>query len=269
MPRRFGAIVNGQQLADGLIKAKSVSAFFLEQRNKLDWRAVAALKTEVDRLVGCDLNSATSLADRIRELAALVNDPRSDAFANASRARVLDNLGRHSEANKLYERSARAMRLAGLVKEAAMIQKQQLHALMNLGRYQEALRTASAARRVLSQTEPVQLAQLEANVGNVYYRLDRYKQALAHYDRAREILLTHGDATMLAVVDFSRSNVFADIDRPDEALRLLEDAAAQFERAGRFLQAGQARFHIAQFTRGFELREQLLHAGQTVGGIHF
>lgn len=259
-------------LAKVLIEAGSARAFLLEQDSGVDWRALASLKSEVDRLVGCDLNVATSLADRIGELSLLVGDSLSRAFAEASRARVLDNKGHHSEANRLYERAARSLKEAGLKKEAAILQKQQLHALIHLGKYKEALETASVARRVLAHAEPAELAQLEANVGNIYYRLDRYGKALWHYDRARQILAKCGDETMLAMVDFSRSNVFADLDRPDEALKLLASAAAQFDRAGRALQAGQTRFHIAylQFLRGsynnaltsyYEARDRLAELG--------
>lgn len=238
-------------LANRLIEAENVSAFVFDQRG-LDWRAVASLKSDVDKLAASDLKSATRLADRVGELSALIGDSLSQAFADASRARVLDNGGRHSEANTLYEKAAAVMTSAGVKTDAAIVRKQQLHALIHLGRYEEALRKACAARRVLSKSDPIQLAQLEANVGNIYYRLDRYEKALSHYDRARRALADCGDDTMLAVIDFSKSNVFADIDRPDQALKLLESAAARFDSAGRSLQAEQSRFNIAylKFLRG-------------------
>jgi CHAT domain-containing protein len=239
-------------LANRLIEAESVGAFVFDQRCPLDWHTVALLKSEVDRLAGCDLNSATRLADKIRELSVHLGDSLSQAFADASRARVLDNAGRHAEANTLYEKAAAAMIRGGVKTDAAIIRKQQLHALIHLGRYEEALQKACAARRVLSKTDPVQLAQLEANIGNIYYRLDRYEKALSHYDKARQALSGYGDDTMLAVIDFSKSNVFADINRPDMALKLLDSAADRFDSAGRSLQAEQARFNIAylKFLRG-------------------
>jgi CHAT domain-containing protein len=232
-------------LANGLMSAESADAFLRQRREGTDWQTVASIKAEVDRLSGCDLIRATKLADRLAQLSRLIGDPLSHAFAEAGRARVLDNMGQHAEANDLYERAAATMRSSGLKIESAIVRKQQLHALIQLGRYESALRTASSARRVLSQGDPIQLAQLEANVGNIYYRLDRYRRALSHYDRAREALSERGDETMLAVIDFGRSSVFFEIDQPDKALDLLQRAAAQFDGAGRFLQAEQCRFHIA------------------------
>jgi tetratricopeptide (TPR) repeat protein len=232
--------------------ADSVATFLRSQNGGGGWQTVASIKAEVDRLSGCDLVRANELAERLHQLSQLLGDPLSHAFAEAGRARVLDNKGRHAEANELYERAAGAMQTAGLRIDAAIIRKQQLHALIQLGRYDAALRTAGAARRVLARADPVQLAQLEANIGNIYYRLDRYRKALSHYDRARDALLERGDDTMLAVIDFSRSSVFAEIDQPERALDLLQKAATQFDCAGRSLQAEQCRFHIAylQFLRG-------------------
>src|SRR5262249_30764709 len=129
----------GSDLANQLIEASSAEAFLARQATRPDWRTVASLKSEVDRLAWCDLNLAQRLADRASALATLVGDPVSRAFADASLARVLHGLGQHSESNRLYESAATAMRTAKLEKEAAVIQKQQLAPLIHLGRYEHAL----------------------------------------------------------------------------------------------------------------------------------
>ena len=59
---------------------------------------------------------------------------------------------------------------------------------------------------MLSPRAPVQLAQLETNVGILYYRQDRYAKAIAHYERARRILASDGDDTMRAIVDTNLSH---------------------------------------------------------------
>lgn len=240
------------ELADKLMQARSTEAFLREQNVALRWQVVAALKGEVDRLVRCDLKAAARLSERVGEVATLAGDPISKAFAEASRARVLHLSGRPEEANALFGSAVDAMRSASLKSEAAEVQMQQVAALRQMGRYGDALKTASAARRVLKRGSSIQLAQLETNVGTIYYRLDRYKEALSHYDRAREILSVAGDDSMRALVDLNRAHVFTEIDRPDEALGLLESSAAAYERAGHDLFAAQARFHIAyiQFHRG-------------------
>src|SRR5215813_11802899 len=53
-------------------------------------------------------------------------------------------------------------------------------------------------------------------------------------------------------VGFSCANIFTELDRPDEALELLQHSAAAFDAAGQSLKAAQCRFHIAyiHFLRG-------------------
>ena len=263
------------KLANELIDSETAGAFLAAHHGRISQRSFAAFKREVDRLVHSDLNEAAKLADRVEQLAKLTKDPASVAFAAAGRARVLHLLGRHADANVFYERAVKALRKSRLIEDAAIVRKQQVDALTHTGRYREALAAARESRRVLSQRDPIQLAQLETNVGNIYYLLDRYKKALDHYDRAHELLAPAGDRKMQALVDMSRANVLTELDRPDEALALLRVAAKTLDRAGQFVVAAQARFHIAylQLLRGnynaaltgySQAREQLA----ALGSIH-
>ncbi|MGA9771335.1 MAG: CHAT domain-containing tetratricopeptide repeat protein [Blastocatellia bacterium] len=263
-----------RELADNLIKAESADGFLRQHEIAPGWQTISALKTEVDRLVGADLNAAQVLAERTDRLADLFGDSISKAFADASRARVLHHLGQYAQAEDLYDRAVSALRAARLPSEVAIIQVQQVALLRQIGSYTEALKIGRAARRALGRGEPVQLAQLETNIGNVYYRLDRYKKALSHYERAREILASAGDETMRAVVDTNLSHVLMELDRPGEALTLLESAARAMQETGQKLWAAQTQFHIAylQFLRGnynaaltthYQAREQLLELGST------
>ena len=240
------------ELANRLMQAESIESFLRDEPQAGEWQTCAALKAEVDRLIGSDLNAATQLATRLTQLAGLSDSPASRAFAEAGRARVLHQQGRHSEANDLYESAIALMRRARLGSEAAILQKQQVAALKYLGRFDEALLTARRARRLLMQYSPAQLAQLETNIGNVYYQLDNYKKALTYYERAHNLFAESGDDVMRAMVDFSRANIYTEVDKPDEALSLLENAAAAFDAAGLALKAAQCRFHIAyiHFLRG-------------------
>jgi len=225
---------------------------FLRASRRVDWRTFASLKLDVDGLVHSDLNAASRLVERIDQLADLTDEPRSKAFARASRARWLHLLGRHGEANPLYEKAVNVLASFNLPMEAAILQKQQVDALTHLGRYAEALKVARAARLVLTRADRVQLAQLETNVGNIYYMLDRYAKALAHYDLAHEALSSGKHSKMRALVDLNRANVFTELDQPDQALSLLSNAARAFERGRQYVLAAQARYHIAylEFLRG-------------------
>lgn len=234
------------------MEAESVE-LFLRSRPGISWRVFASLKVEVDKLVHSDLNAASQLVDRLEQLAALTNDRVSKSFSKSCRARFLHLLGKHAEANPLYADAVNVLQSVKLTTEAAIIQKQRVDALTHMGRYGEALRVARAARRVLARADSVQLAQLETNVGNIYYMLDRYHKALEHYDLARKALESSGgNSKMLALIDLNRANVFTELDQPDKALILLAAAARSFDRTRQFVLAAQARYHIAylEFLRG-------------------
>ena len=47
-----------RELADNLIKAESADAFLRQQDVAPGWQTISALKSEVDRLIGADLNAA-------------------------------------------------------------------------------------------------------------------------------------------------------------------------------------------------------------------
>jgi CHAT domain-containing protein/tetratricopeptide (TPR) repeat protein len=261
-----------RELVEQLINAESAEAFLGAQPVAPTWETVSGLKAEVDRLIGFDLTAAQRLSERVDQVAAALGDPVSKGFAEASRARVLHHAGRYAEADSLYESAIRATRAARLTTDTAVIQMHRVFALTQMGRYDEALATARASRRVLSKRSPIHLAQLETNVGILYYRLDRYPKAIEHYERARELLASEGDETMRAVVDTNLSHALMETDRHGDALRLLEGAAGEMERSGQTLWAAQTRFHIGylQFLRGnynaaltthYQAREELTRLG--------
>src|SRR5262249_19519029 len=134
------------KLGTRLLRARNAEVFLQRQGGSLRHDAMATLKSDVSRLVRTDMGAASRLADRMGEISTLTRDPLVGLFANASRARVLAHQGRHAEANETYEATARAMRNAGLREDAAVLQREQLYPLISLGRYQDALQRARAAR---------------------------------------------------------------------------------------------------------------------------
>ena len=264
--------VVSRELADKLLNADGPGAFLRELGAAAKWETVSALKAEVDRLIGSDLTAAERLSDLIEQVATALGDPTSRPFADAGRARVLHHLGRYDEADGLYQSAIRGTRAAKLTADTAVIQMHRVFALTQMGRYDEAFAVSRSSRRVLSPRAPVQLAQLETNVGILYYRQDRYAKAIAHYERARKILVSAGDDTMRAVVDTNLSHALMETDSHGDALILLKSAAAALERSGQTLWAAQTRFHIGylQFLRGsynaalathYSAREELAQLG--------
>src|SRR6185295_16705878 len=260
------------ELANKLLNAESAEAFLREPGVVARWETVAALKVEVERLIGSDLNAAERLSDRVGQVASEIGDSTSRAFAEASRARVLHHVGRYAEADALYDTAMQGTRAARLTTDTALIQMHRVVTLTQMGRFDEALGVSRASRRVLSKGDPVHLAQLETHVGILYYRRDRYAKAIEYYERAREILANAGDDTMRAVVDTNLSHALMEMDRHGDALRLIEGAVGAMEKSGQALWAAQTRFHVGylQFLRGnynaaltshYQAREELTRLG--------
>ncbi len=240
------------ELAKTLLRAKGIESFWRRHGGERKVSTLTALKAEIDRLIRVDLGAATRLADRIEALAQLAGDPVSSGFAAACRARVLHFTGRYADANAKYVTALKALKGAKLKVEAAALQRQQVDALAQMGRYRDALDAAKSARRLLAPGDSLQHAQLETNIGNVYYRLDRYKEAFKHYERAKSLLPARADRTMRALIDFSLSHVFFELDKPEESLALLKSAEREYRKAGQTLFSEQASREIAyiQFLRG-------------------
>ncbi|HYM00597.1 MAG TPA: CHAT domain-containing protein, partial [Blastocatellia bacterium] len=260
------------RLADKLLSFSSEEEFLNGLRGKADWRTVARLKSDVDHLIGTDVKTAARVVDSVEKLASFLGDSVSDAYARISRARLLYTQGQHLKANELYNVGVKALHGAGLRTEAAMVQVQQIDSLKFLGRYDDAIRTARTARQHLAKAGKIPLAQLETNLGNVYFHLDRYKIALQHYDRARAMLARTGAPVMRGLVDFCRSCVYIEMDQPDRALKVLESAGRAHQAAGKTLISAQVRCQAAyiDFLRGnfnsalatyYSARERLVELG--------
>ncbi|MGH9824266.1 MAG: hypothetical protein ACREDR_13555, partial [Blastocatellia bacterium] len=260
------------RLADKLLSFSSEEEFLKQIGGRVDWRTIARLKLDVDHLIGTDVKTAARVVESIEKLASALGDNVSGAYARISRARLLYTQGQHLKANDLYTAGVSALQGAGLRTEAAMVQVQQIDTLKFLGRYDDAIQTAKTARRHLAKAGKVPLAQLETNLGNVYFHLDRYKVALQHYDRARAMLARAGGPTMRGLVDFCRSCVYIEIDQPERALKVLDSASRAHEAAGKTLISAQVRCQAAyiDFLRGnfnsalatyYSVRERLIELG--------
>lgn len=127
-------------MADKLINAENAGAFLREPGVAASWETVSALKAEVDRLIGTDLNAAERLSERVEQVASALGDATSRAFAEASRARVLHHIGRYAEADALYqyERAREILASASDDTLSAVVDTNLSHALMEMDRHGDA-----------------------------------------------------------------------------------------------------------------------------------
>jgi CHAT domain-containing protein/tetratricopeptide (TPR) repeat protein len=236
-----------QKLARRMVRADDLDAFVAANRRKLGPDTVAELKDEVDRLVKVDLTKAGPLAVATRRVGELLGDPVSIAYGEASLAQANLYTGRLADAEPLFRSAIERLRGARRLVDAASVERQLVSLLYRQGRAREALEVAKHSRGVLRKAGKLDLlAQLETNVGNIYYyTLGRYRAALPYYDRAKALFEKTGDDASLAVVEYNRANVLQELDRPQEAVELYSRAEKLNLQEGRTLFAAQCSFMLA------------------------
>ncbi len=266
-----------RRLARQIAEAADLDGFFAANRDRIAPETIADLKDEVDRLVRVDLTRAEPLAHATHRLAWLLDDPVSLGYGDAAIAQVYQQVGRLADAQPLYESAIERLRGAGKKTEAAGIERQLVAILTRQGRAKEALEIAGRARRTLAKAgDRTRLAQLENNVGTLYYYvLERYRKALEHFTRAETLLEQLADPHSLAIVEYNRANVLLELDRPYEAIALYEKAERLHAGAGHRLFATKCSYMAAfgyavlgryneALKRFYAARESFLEIGDKV-----
>jgi len=116
---------------------------------------------------------------------------------------------------------------------AAATRVSKLIALSMLGRYDEAIECGLRAREVFLAHDDLQAAgKIEHNIGNLYFRRDRYRDAEVFQSAARERFAALDDQKQLATVNNCLANTHALLHKFKSAEDLYEQALSQATAAG-------------------------------------
>lgn len=116
---------------------------------------------------------------------------------------------------------------------AASTQVSKLIALAYLGRYEEAIECGLSAREVFLRENDLQaVGKIEHNIGNLYFRRDRYFDAEIFQTAARERFTALNDQKQLATVNNCLANTHALLHKFKSAEELYDEAVCQAETAG-------------------------------------
>jgi CHAT domain-containing protein len=155
---------------------------------------VAELVETVRTLVKVDLKKACALADAAITIASRLGDKESTAFALRAKANTFWSLGQNKEASNLHAQAVQLFDEVGKPVEAGRTLSISIQPLILLGEYERAHAAAERARRIFATAQDViRLARLEINVGNIFHRQDRFREALDCYERAYSQLLPDKD----------------------------------------------------------------------------
>jgi len=141
--------------------------------------------------------------------------------------------GEMQTAISALEESERRFLSVGKIHPAAATQVSKLIALSMLGRYEDAIECGLRAREVFLAYKDFQAAgKIEHNIGNLYFRRDRYHDAEVFQHAARERFAALNDQKQLATVNNCLANTHALLHKFKSAEELFEQALKQAEASG-------------------------------------
>mgnify|MGYP002777792116 CR=1 FL=1 len=212
---------------------------------------VDALKAELDRRQRRAPKEALPLSERLVSLAPLAG--RRAAWCHRGRAVALHANGLSAAAIEHYRRALELHTAAGEALEAARVRRSLVDVLQMSGQASAALAVGAEARRALAELgEPQLAAQLESNLGNVYFRLERFREAESCYRQAIEGFAAINDRTGRAFALYNLANVETNAHRFDSAAEHFAEAEALFSAGGLAVLAADCRYGSAylEFRRG-------------------
>lgn len=181
------------------ISIEEERAKFLSRTSFLRPEIVEAASDWVREEIRVDIARASRFAEAALDIARRINHPRSLAFATRAKANVLYAKNDHADAVALHEKAASLFEAAGDVGEVARTMSTIMQPLALMGEYDRAFEAGNKASAIFqSQGNTWRLARLEINLGNVYYRQDRFAEALACYEKAYRQLPPDKDAEGVA-----------------------------------------------------------------------
>jgi CHAT domain-containing protein len=216
--------------------------------------AASEIQSRLVALLYSDPAGAKLLQRAAFEYASLhPDDPAALAYAQRGSAHVLYSTGSYPQAAELYTQSAAGFESLGLEVERARTLSSSLQTLILLSRYHEAHRNAAEAERILTQSgDWLRLARLDSNIGNIYLRQDRARDAVARYTRALVGFRSIGEPKDVAAALSNLAVAYTNLGDFRRALEAYREARDHCHAHGLAPLAAQADYNIAYlyFLRG-------------------
>src|SRR5215472_4492014 len=188
---------NDERIIDRLAAlpdAASRTKFLIRHPRLFSASFVAELVETVRTLVKVDLKKACALADAAVTIANKLGDKESRAFALRAKANTYWSLGQNKQASELHAQAVQLFEEVGKPVEAGRTLSISIQPLILLGEYERAHAAAERARSIfVAAQDTIRLARLEINIGNIFHRQDRFREALDCYERAYSRLLPDKD----------------------------------------------------------------------------
>ncbi len=214
---------------------------------------LSSLTTRVLRQIRVSTADALRFAEAAVTIAESLNTPAALAEGLRSKANALSASGQNGAAADLHLRAAELFEQAGDRHELARTLSTSIQPLLLLGSYERALAAGERARQIFREEGNLwRIARVDFNIGNIFYRQDRFQDALEAYQRAYVELLKHDDAEGIAGALSNLAVCNISLNHFTEALANYEDARAFSDTHQMPLLVVQADYNIAYlyFLRG-------------------
>src|SRR5947207_3482057 len=220
--------------------------FLSRHRNLLSRATVEQLDQEVSALVRIDLKKAKGLAEAGSTIANKLGDKESKAYAMRAQGNALGFMGQNREASEFHAQAIKLLEEVGKPIEAARTLSTSIQPLILLGEYQRAHAAAERARKIFTGAgDNIRLARLEINVGNIFHRQDRFREALECYQRASSQLLPSKDTEAIIAVLHNMAVCLIVLNDHESALGAYEQARGFAEKQNLPLAVSQSEYNIA------------------------
>ena len=229
------------------------SAFVAARKDQWNLNTVVDLANHAREFLRIDARRSLNLGELAIEIAKVIGDKAATAHAIRIKANALHALGQYSSAVELHKEAVQLFDSAGDVAEVGRTLSASMLSLNLCGDYEAAFSAAERARVIFMQLgDELRLSRLEINTGNVFYRQDRFADALACYRRAYDGVIKHRNSEGIAAVLSNLSVCLISLGHFHEALETHQHAREHCEKNGMPLLVAQADYNIAYlyFLRG-------------------
>ncbi len=243
----------------------------------IEAEVVAGIADKVLAEVRVDLHRALRLADAGLAIANKLDDRESRARSFRAKANALYVAGQNAAAAEHHSWAVALFEELGKLDEVARTLSGSIQPLLLMGDYTRAFAAGERARQIFTeQGNTWRLARLEINIGNIYYRQDRFKEAVECYERAYAGLLDKKDAEGSAAVLSNLATCYISLNDFQRALDSYQKARDCCEQNGMPLLVNQADYNIAylhylrgEYSRAIEmLRATRLKCKKNEDGYH-
>jgi len=220
--------------------------FLGQNRSLREPNAVSEGADLVREQIRIDVQQALRLAEAVLFLAENLKSDESMATALRAKANALYANGQHAAAVDLHDQAASLFESAGKSNEVARTLSTMIQPLLLMGDYSRAFAAAEKARAIFAEEgNGWRLARLEINIGNIYYRQDRFAEAIACYKRAKHGLPPDKDAEGVAAVLSNMATCYISLNDFPRALTTYQQGRKFCQEHSMPLLVTQADYNIA------------------------